>query len=127
MAVFQGKGKKKESGSKLKANRKKRSFELGNRPTFTKIGDKKLKIVKGKGGIKKLRLLNIDTANILNVKTKKHQVVKIEDVVENPANRHYVRRDIITKGTIIKTKLGNAKVTSRPAQHGVVNAVLINN
>ena len=125
MAVFQGKSKKKESGSKLQAHRKKRTFELGNRPTLTKIGDKKLKIVKGKGGIKKLRLLNVDSANILNSKTKKHQVVKIDDVLENPANRHYVRRDIITKGTVIKTKLGNAKVTSRPAQHGVVNAIIV--
>ncbi len=46
-------------------------------------------------------------------------------MLENAANRHYVRRDIITKGTIIQTKLGKARVTSRPAQDGTVNAVLI--
>jgi small subunit ribosomal protein S8e len=45
--------------------------------------------------------------------------------VENPANPHYVRRNIITKGAVIKTELGNAKVTSRPGQDGVVNAALI--
>jgi len=37
----------------------------------------------------------------------------------------FVRRKIITKGAIIKTELGLAKVTSRPSQDGVVNAVLI--
>ncbi|MEM5832609.1 MAG: 30S ribosomal protein S8e, partial [Candidatus Aenigmatarchaeota archaeon] len=37
----------------------------------------------------------------------------------------YERRKIITKGAIIKTEIGLAKVTSRPSQHGVVNAILI--
>ena len=46
-------------------------------------------------------------------------------VVENPANRHYIRRNILTRGTIIKTEKGNARITSRPGQDGVVNAVLI--
>jgi small subunit ribosomal protein S8e len=32
---------------------------------------------------------------------------------------------IITKGAIIETELGLAKVVSRPGQHGVVNAVKI--
>ncbi|RLI95711.1 MAG: 30S ribosomal protein S8e, partial [Candidatus Aenigmatarchaeota archaeon] len=51
--------------------------------------------------------------------------VKILDVLENPANPQLVRSKIVTKGCIIKTELGNAKVTSRPSQHGIVNAVLI--
>ena len=50
---------------------------------------------------------------------------KIEIVTANPANRHYVRRNIMTKGTIIKTDKGDARVTSRPGQDGVINAVLI--
>jgi small subunit ribosomal protein S8e len=37
----------------------------------------------------------------------------------------FVRRKIITIGAIIKTELGLSKVTSRPSQDGVVNAVLI--
>jgi small subunit ribosomal protein S8e len=46
-------------------------------------------------------------------------------VIENTANPNYVRQNIITKGSIIGTEKGNAKVTSRPGQHGVVNAVLM--
>ncbi|MEM3023047.1 MAG: 30S ribosomal protein S8e, partial [Candidatus Bathyarchaeia archaeon] len=46
-------------------------------------------------------------------------------VVKNPANVDYQRRGIVTKGAIISTPLGKAKVTSRPGQDGVLNAVLL--
>jgi small subunit ribosomal protein S8e len=45
--------------------------------------------------------------------------------VENQANIHYVRRNIINKGAIIETNLGKARVTSRPGQTGTINAVLL--
>ena len=47
------------------------------------------------------------------------------EVVENPANRHFVRRNIMTKGTVIETEKGKARITSRPGQDGTINAVLI--
>ena len=47
------------------------------------------------------------------------------DVIDNPASKDFIRRKIITKGAIIKTEIGDAKVTSRPGQDGVINAVLI--
>ncbi|HDN05822.1 MAG TPA: 30S ribosomal protein S8e, partial [Candidatus Bathyarchaeota archaeon] len=46
-------------------------------------------------------------------------------VIRNPANVDYDRRGVITKGAIIETSLGLARVTSRPGQNGVINAVLI--
>ena len=66
-----------------------------------------------------------DTVNILNLKTKKSKIVKIDNVIENSANRHFVRRNILTKGTIIETKLGKARITSRPGQESSLNAILI--
>jgi small subunit ribosomal protein S8e len=36
-----------------------------------------------------------------------------------------MRRNIITKGAVIKTELGDAKVTNRPGQDGLINAVLL--
>ena len=51
--------------------------------------------------------------------------MKIISVVENPANRQYVRRNIVTKGAIVQTEIGKALVTSRPGQDGIVNAVLL--
>ena len=58
-------------------------------------------------------------------KSGKSSASKIIEVVENSANPNYVRQNIITKGSIIETEKGKAKVTSRPGQHGVVNAVLV--
>ncbi len=50
---------------------------------------------------------------------------EIITVKENSANIHYVRRNIMNKGAIIDTKLGKAKITSRPGQNGVIQAVLL--
>ena len=47
------------------------------------------------------------------------------NVIENPSNPHLVRRNILTKGAVVETKLGKAKVTSRPGQEGTLNGVLI--
>jgi small subunit ribosomal protein S8e len=33
--------------------------------------------------------------------------------------------NIITMGAVIETEIGNARVVSRPGQHGTINAVLI--
>jgi len=49
----------------------------------------------------------------------------IEDVVENDANPNYIRRNIITKGAVIETSEGRARVRSRPGQTGQVTAVLL--
>ena len=46
-------------------------------------------------------------------------------VVENKANKDFVRMNILTKGAIIETDLGKAKITSRPGQSGSINAILI--
>ena len=63
--------------------------------------------------------------NLTDVKTGKTQVTDILGVVENNANPNYVRRNIITKGAVVETPEGNAKVTSRPGQDGVVIGILI--
>jgi small subunit ribosomal protein S8e len=125
MVIIQTRSRRKLSGGRYHANRGKKLSDFGRDATFTIIGERRLSKVRGKAGYVKNRLLRTNKANVLDQKTRKFQSVEIEDVVENKANRHYVRRDIITKGTIIKTKLGDARVTSRPAQDGTVNAVLV--
>ena len=78
-----------------------------------------------RGGNIKVKLLSVEEVNLYDPKEKKYSKVKIKSVLENPANRHFVRRNIITKGTIVDTEKGKAKVVSRPGQTGVLNAVLI--
>ena len=76
-----------------------------------------------KGGSVKVKLKQALYANVA-MKDKKIKKVKILNVIGNPANRHYSRENIVTKGAIIETEAGKAIVTSRPSQHGIVNAVL---
>ena len=83
------------------------------------------KIIRTRGGNQKQRLLSVNVANVLDQKTKKFEKAKILSVVENTASRHFVRRNIITKGAVVETDKGKAKVTSRPGQDGTVNAILI--
>jgi small subunit ribosomal protein S8e len=125
MSVWHGEKGRKKTGGKIILARKKKKRELGNLPVFTRIGKEKRKKYRTKGGGEKLKAFSVEFANVLDPKTNSTKKVKILDVLENLANPHFVRRKIITKGAIIKTELGNAKVTSRPSQHGVVNAVLI--
>ena len=117
--------KRKRTGGKKKPYRGKRAYEMGSDPTETKIGERKISFKRCRGGNLKIKLLACNTANVTDPLTGKTQKTEIKRVVKNQANVDYQRRGIITKGSIIETPLGLAKVTSRPGQHGIVNAVLI--
>lgn len=117
--------KRKPTGGKVRLYRGKRAFEIGSAPTETSLGETMIKTELVRGGNKKIRLLSCNFANVTNPATKETKKVEISRVIKNPANTDYNRRGIITKGTIIETPLGQAKVTSRPGQNGVVNCILI--
>ncbi|MEM5766123.1 MAG: 30S ribosomal protein S8e [Candidatus Aenigmatarchaeota archaeon] len=125
MSIWHGEKGRKKTGGKIVLARKKKKRELGNLPVFTKIGREKRKKYRAKGGREKIKAFSVEFVNILDPKTNVTKKVKILDILENPANPHFVRRKIITKGAIISTELGKAKVTSRPSQDGIVNALLI--
>ncbi len=125
MAIWQGKSRRKPTGGRLKRKRGKRKYELGREPTETKIGERKVKTIKTRGGNRKLRLATESKINIVDPETNKMEVAEILKVVENRANPHFVRRNIITRGALVETSKGIAKVTSRPGQHGILNGVLI--
>lgn len=125
MVIWHGKKGRKLTGGKINIARKKRKYELGSLPLHTKIGKEKKKIVKTKGGGIKVKTSSVEFTNVLDKKTNTVEKVKILDVIETPSDPHLARRGIITKGTIIKTEIGNARVTSRPSQHGIVNALKI--
>lgn len=117
--------KRKKTGGKKKPYREKRAYEMGSDPTETKIGERKISIERCRGGNIKVKLLACNVANVTDPLTGKTQKTEIKKVIKNPANIDYQRRGIITKGSIIETPLGLAKVTSRPGQHGIINAILI--
>ena len=125
MSVWHGdQHKRKNSGGRKILNRKKRRYEKGFFPAETALGKNKSKIMRKHGGNEKVRLLKVNEANISDASGKTSKV-DILRVMENPANVDYDRRGVITKGTMIATPLGTARVTSRPGQDGIVNAILV--
>lgn len=110
---------------KTRAHKKKKRF-TGSPATDTKMGADVKKVARARGGSAKRRLITAKHANVLvdgkNVKCE------VTWVAENPASRDLTRRNIITKGAVIDVKTPEgaalkARVTSRPGQDGVLNAV----
>lgn len=125
MAESHSRSKRTKTGAKRHKKRDKIKAELGNKGVPVTV-DKTQRIqTKTRGGNTKQVLRRSNEINVLDPKTKKVKKTELVGVLENDANRHYVRRNIITRGAIVETKLGKAKVTSRPGQDGVVNGVLI--
>ncbi|KYK25116.1 30S ribosomal protein S8e [Thermoplasmatales archaeon SG8-52-4] len=125
MALWQGKSRRSKTGRRIRYARGKRKFEVGRERHLTTIGPTQLKISRTKGKNTKTRAKTINIAYVMDLKNKKTTKADILTVVENKANIHYVRRNIINKGAIIETNLGKARVTSRPGQTGIINAVLL--
>ena len=124
MARSQFKSKRKVSGGRYRSARSKRKYELAGYAKNTRLGEFKLKLKRILGGNKKRSILS---AKEISVTDKKGKTIKTEivNVIENPANPNLVRRNVLTKGTIVETKLGKAKITSRPGQEGTVNGKLL--
>ena len=124
MAINQLRSKRKISSGRYK-NISKKLKSKGSLPTHTKLEETRVQRVRVRGGHEKRRLLSSNIVHLYDPKTKKTRVSEIITVASNEANRNFVRRNIITKGTILETKDEKAKVTSRPGQEGSLQAVLL--
>jgi len=122
---WQGESGRKSTGGKLILSRGKRKHEVGREASDTTIAPTRTKKIETRGGNQKMRILRGDIAIVSDPKTGKSSKAKIETVKDNKANLHYMRRNIVTKGSVIKTELGDALVTNRPGQDGAINAVLL--
>lgn len=125
MALWQGRSRRKSTGGRYRPFRKKRKREIGREQQYAFIGTPRLKLYRTKGGNRKVRILSAQFANVLDPKTSATRKAKIVTVKANPSNPNFVTRNIITRGATIQTEIGLARVTSRPGQDGVVNAVLV--
>jgi len=127
MVIWHRKSRRKLTGGLRKESGKKKKRERGRDNIPVTINKRKIKKIRVRGGSSKLVLLSDSFANVLFVENNisKIKKLKILNVIENPANPHLVRQNIITKGCIIETEMGKARITSRPGQSGVLNAVLI--
>ncbi len=125
MALWQGKSQRSKTGRRIRYARGKRRFEIGRETHLATIGPTTIKKNRIRGNSHKFSAKTIDVAYVVDPETHKMQKTEIKSVIDNPANINYIRRNIITKGAIINTTLGHAKVTSRPGQVGMVNAILL--
>lgn len=122
MAVWQDRSQTKKTGGKTRSYRKSRKYDLGSKFSEPEVGDQKVIVKDTRGGNKKSIAKRSEAVNLsVDGEVKK---AEIESVESNNANPNYVRRSILTKGTVIQTNEGEARITSRPGQDGVINAVL---
>ena len=124
MVRNQSRSNRQPSGARYKQQKVRRQHESGREPARTLIGDDKKVFVRTLGGNQKVKALAVSSAFVVD-KNNKHHEVEVLGVETNDANTQFERRNIITKGAVIQTSKGLARVTSRPGQTGVVNAVLL--
>ena len=126
MSVWHGSlRKRKLTGGRKRAHRVKRNYEKGAFPAETILGEPKRRSVRGHGGNTKVKVLSAKYASVTDPKSGKTAKTEILRVVKNAANVDYDRRGVITKGAEIETSIGLARVTSRPGNDGVINALLM--
>ncbi len=115
--------KRKKTGAKSHPSRGKRKYEAGGEIHLASIGTQKTVVRRCRGGAYKVAIVSATHANVaIGSAVKRLEILR---VVSNPSNRDYDRRKVITKGAIIETAEGLARVTSSPGQDGTINAVLI--
>ena len=125
MVDWQGRSLKKGSSGRIWPSRKKRKYEMGRETVDTEVGERKTTKVSVRGNGEKSRLISVNEVNLTDPTNGESKKSEIKTVLENPADPNLARRDIITKGAIIETQAGKARVTSRPGQEDNLNAVLI--
>lgn len=114
---------RKVSGGRYKKPKKKKLTGRQNQERVVKLGERKRKIIRGRGGARKIVAFTNNIANV--VAGKKSRKAAIKNVLETPSNTFLARQNILVKGAIIETELGKARITNRPSQEGNVQAILI--
>ena len=118
-------GGRKFTGGRIIPNRTRRKFEIDRYPNEAIAGPTQNITRRVRGNNIKIAFKTSEYANINDQDNKKTVRSKILNVSKNPANKDYERRGVITKGAVLETEIGMAKVLSRPGQDGIINAVLI--
>jgi len=126
------KSKRKSTGGIRKSKNRcdKKLAWIGGTSAKTLVSkDDDRKTGKGRSSVSKSKLFKAVTAVVSE--GEKTTKAKILGVKRNIANRHFERRQVITKGAVIEVELNGerkqALVTSRPGQNGEVQAKLVPN
>ncbi|XP_027081231.1 40S ribosomal protein S8-like [Coffea eugenioides] len=95
--------KRRATGGKKKAWRKKRKYELGRQAANTKLSsDKTVRRIRVRGGNVKWRALRLDTGNYSWGSEAVTRKTRILDVVYNASNNELVRTQTLVKSAIVQ-------------------------
>jgi len=129
MVEWRKKSKRKPSGginNSVNAKTKMLSAKGGLFSKTSISADDKRYKVRTKGGNSKVKISH--AKSVLISDAGKVVKGKLLDVVENSANKQFVRQKIITKGSVVKADVNGketlVKITSRPGQSGQVSGVV---
>merc|ERR1711988_1317894 len=93
--------KRRETGGRMPIHKKKRKFESGKPAANTKLADKRIRLVRSRGGNTKKRALRLNKGNFMWQSEGVTKKCKIVNVVYNPVSNELVRTNTLTKGTIV--------------------------
>jgi len=94
--------KRRATGGRRKVIRSKRKFELGRAPALTKIGDKRIHLIRTRGGHYKHRALRLNEGHFVwpgEAATKRSRIL---NVVYNATSNELVRTNTLVKGCIVQ-------------------------
>eukprot|EP00933_Yihiella_yeosuensis_P044709 TRINITY_DN3997_c1_g1_i1.p1 TRINITY_DN3997_c1_g1~~TRINITY_DN3997_c1_g1_i1.p1 ORF type:complete len:208 (-),score=59.17 TRINITY_DN3997_c1_g1_i1:250-873(-) len=91
-----------KTGGRSNASIKKRKYEMGRPATPCKLGAKRIRTVRCRGGNMKYRALRLDSGNYAWGSENVAKKVRILDVVYNATSNELVRTKTLLKNTIIQ-------------------------
>jgi len=94
--------KRRATGGRRHPHHKKRAYAAGRAPAATKLGQKRIHLVRGRGGNMKYRALRLEEGNFAwgsEVVTRKTRIV---GVVYNASNNELVRTNTLVKNSVIE-------------------------
>lgn len=94
--------KHRKTGGRVNVHQKKRKFEMGRPPSMTKMGVKRVRLVRSRGGNRKFRALRLDAGNFSWGSENITKKVRILDVVYNASNNELVRTKTLVKNAIVQ-------------------------
>jgi small subunit ribosomal protein S8e len=115
---------RKFTGGRKVPMRDRRKFEIDRYPNEAIVGTTEIVSRRIRGNNVKNALKTAEFANVVDLVSKKVVRARILQVTKNSTNKDYERRGVITKGALLETESGTARVVSRPGQDGTVNAIL---
>ncbi|KAF2765526.1 40S ribosomal protein s8e [Teratosphaeria nubilosa] len=94
--------KRSATGAKRAYYRKKRAFEKGRQPANTRIGAKRIHLVRTRGGNRKFRALRLDSGNFSWGSEGISRKVRVIAVAFHPSNNELIRTNTLTKAAVVQ-------------------------